>query len=241
MVENATFIALSKQMALRSKMDIVANNVANTDTPGFMTQNMQFREYVEQPKGQEDPMSFIWDYQQFHSTEKGPIKQTGNTFDIALQGPGFFGVQGADGPLYTRAGDFNVNAQGTLVTPEGRPVMSQGGGQIQIPADAGNVTITEDGTISTDDGAIGQLMVQEFDNIQSLKPRGDNLYTTDAEGQAAQNTRVLQGKLEGSNVSSVKQMSKMIEVSRSYQSVKSMISDEHDRQQRMIRTLTRSS
>lgn len=238
-MENASYIGLSKQMAMRSKMDMTSNNLANMSTPGFMGQNMLFKEYISEPRDAQDPITMVQRIGQYNTVDKGPIKQTGNPLDLALQGPGFFGVQTqGGGTAYTRAGNFTLNAEGTLVTSDGRQVQSAGGGPVVIPPDAKNIFVTETGAISTDQGGIGQIMVQEFDNLQSLKPAGNGLYETDEEGIPAEGTQVLQGALEGSNVNPINEVTKMIDILRTYQSTQRMLSDEHERQRTMIRRLS---
>src|SRR5687768_13684666 len=103
-MENSILVGFSHQMALKQQMDTIANNVANMSTPGYRAQNMVFTEYLAKPKGIEHPLSMVMDYGQFQSTEAGPMQRTGNPLDVALEGPGYFGVQTPEGVMYTRAG-----------------------------------------------------------------------------------------------------------------------------------------
>ncbi len=239
-MENAIFIGLSRQIVLRTNMDIVANNIANMTTPGFRGQNMVFEEYISDPRGADDPISMVYDYGQYQLTTPGPVKNTGNPLDAALNGPGFFGIQTPDGIKYTRAGNFELNALGELVTPSGYPVADAGGGTITIPEDAKEVKIADDGFVSTDQGAIAQIMVMEFDNVQELDPVGNNLYTTEAAGKPAENTVVKQGMVEGSNVNSIVETTRMIDILRNYQSMQQMLQSEHERQRTAIQRLSRT-
>ncbi len=245
-MENTAFIGLSKQIALRTQMNVIANNVANLSTPGYRAQNMVFTEFVEKPPGKhdslgkQDPVSMVLDYGHYQVTAPGPMKFTGNDLDVALEGPGYLGVEAPDGEkTYTRAGSFQVNTLGELVTGRGHKVMSEGGGTITIPADAGKVRIAEDGSVATEDGEIGKLMMVEFENLQDLKASGDGLYRTEEEGTPATNTRAIQGMLEGSNVQPVLEMTRMIDVLRAYQSTQRMLQSEHDRQRTMLQRLSR--
>ncbi len=237
-MENPVYIGLSKQMVLQSQMDLLSNNIANMNTPGYRAQNMLFEEHISAPEGGGDPLSMIVDFGQYHVTRPGPVKITGNPFDVALNGPGYFGVETPGGTRYTKAGSFETNALGELVTPAGYPVAGAGGGSIIIPKDAGQVKISADGTLSSPDGEIGKLMVVEFENPQSLKPEGDNLYMTDEEGTPSVETTVTQGAIEGSNVQSVREMTEMIRVMREFQMVQRSIQNEHDRQRKVIQRLT---
>lgn len=240
-MENSLYVGLSGQVALESKMAIVANNVANMATPGFRGQNAVFKEYISDQKRMKEDVSLVYDYGQYQMTDPGPIKLTGNPLDVALVGPGFLGIQTPEGVQYTRAGNFALNQSGDLVNSRGMKVAGQGGGTISVPADAKYVTIDQTGIVSTDQGQIGTLMVSEFDDYQKLDPQGNGLYKTDEASKPASETKVLQGKLEGSNVSPVIEMTRMIDVSREYQAVQNMMQNEHERMRTMIQRMSRSS
>lgn len=237
-MENSIFVALSRQVALRTQMSVIANNVANMSTPGYRSQNMVFTEFIEKPRGAGDPLSMVLDYGHYQNSSPGPIRQTGNSLDIALQGPGYIGVTTPDGTMYTRAGAFQLNANGELITGAGHQVAGAGGGPIIIPEGTKEVKITEDGSVTTEEGEIGQIMIVEFENIQELEAMGNGLYKTEATAAPAANTRVMQGMLEGSNVNAILEMTRMIDVLRAYQSTQRMLQSEHDRQRNMIRKLS---
>lgn len=240
-MENSIYIGLSRQLTLQRDMNIVANNIANVNTPGYRGQNLVFEEFVSDPRGADFPIRQVFDYGQYQITKPGPMRQTGNPLDVAVNGPGFLGVQTPDGIKYTRAGNFETNANGELVTPDGFLVADAGGGTITIPGNAKHIMISETGAISTDQGQIAQLMLKEFDNVQKLDPWGSNLYSTDDEGKPAENSKVAQGMLEGSNVEAVLEITRMIEVSREYQSMQRTLQSEHERQRTAIQRLTRGS
>lgn len=240
-MENSLYVGLSSQVVLQENMNIIANNVANLNTPGFRGQNMIFQEFVEKPRGMREDVSLVNDYGQYQVTDPGPVKVTGNPLDVALVGPGFLGIVTPDGVQYTRAGNFAMTADGTLVNARGMPVAGAGGGPITIPPDAKNVYIDNNGAVSTDAGQVGQLMVAEFANYQTLNPAGNGLYTTDQPPVPPTGTTVIQGKLEGSNVQAVVEMTRMIDVLREYQSVQRMIQTEHDRMRTAIQRLSRQS
>lgn len=245
-MENSIYIGLSRQMALSEKMETIANNVANMSTPGYRAQNMVFKEFIQQPTrvlGKEDPpgpISMVMDYGQYQNTESGPVRSTGNPLDVAIQGDGWFGVQTANGLRYTRAGNFTMNADGDLITSNGDKVAGSGGGSITIPSSAKEIRIAQDGTVSTEQGSVGNLMVMTFANDQTLAREGDGLYNTNEQGIPATQSRVMQGMLEGSNVQPVLEMTRMIDVSRAYQATQRMMQDEHDRQRTMIQRLTQN-
>lgn len=228
-MENSVYIGLSKQVVLRENMNIIANNVANVNTPGYRAQNMVFTEYIEDPRYMKEDMSMVLDYGQYQMTDPGSLKQTGNPLDVALVGNGFLGIQTPSGIQYTRAGNLTMDADGILRNARGMAVASTNGGDIVIPADAKEIRIDKKGVISTENGAIDQLMIAEFKNYQELNPAGNGLYTTTEAAIPAEKTTVMQGKLEGSNVQSVVEMTRMIDVLREYQAVQNMMQSEHER------------
>ncbi len=240
-MENTSYVALSRQMVLRNSMDIVANNIANVNTPGFRAQNSIFAERISDPQGTDAPLSFVSEYGQYQNTDPGPLTQTDNPLDIALTGQGFIGVQDSEGKTaYTRAGNFHLDQEGTLLTATGHTVLDDGGSPIEIPDDSTEIKIDEHGIISNQDGEIAQIMIHEFDNEQTLNPVGDSLYVTTEEGHEAENTVVKQGYLEGSNVRAITEMTRMIDILRSYQSTQRLVQTEHDRLREAIQTLTRT-
>lgn len=239
-MENSVYIGLSKQVVLAENMDIIAQNVANLNTPGYRGQNMVFREYIEDPRYMKEDMSLVLDYGQYQKTDPGSIKETGNSLDVALVGKGFLGINTPEGVQYTRAGNFALGPDGVLRNALGMTVASDGGGEINIPLNAREVIIDRNGIVSTDQGEIGQLMVVEFTSDQDLNPAGNGLYTTTAAPLPSEKTQVLQGKLEGSNVQAVVEMTRMIQVHREYQAVQNMMESEHERLRSSTQKLSRT-
>lgn len=228
-MENSVYVGLSKQVVLRENMDIIANNVANVNTPGYRAQNMVFREYIEDPRYMKEDISMVLDHGQYQMTDPGSLKETGNPLDVALIGDGFLGIQTPGGIQYSRAGNLSMDADGIIRNARGMAVASEGGGDLVIPQDAKEIRIDRKGVISTEQGPIGQLMVRKFDNAQELNPAGNGLYETTAAPLPADKTVVMQGKLEGSNVQAVVEMTRMIDVLREYQAVQNMMQSEHER------------
>ncbi len=243
-MENSIFIGLSRQVALRNKMNVIANNVANMSTPGYRAQNIVFSEYVNKspnaPKVPvKDDISQVLDYGQYQVTAPGTMSQTGNQTDVALNGPGYFGAQTPAGVMYTRAGNFEINVLGELVTGAGNPVADEGGGTITIPAGSTEIRIDNKGVISNQDGEISRLMIVEFENEQLLEAQGNGLYKApDGTALEATETVAIQGALESSNVNPILEMTRMIDVLRSYQATQNMLKDEHDRETDMIDRMT---
>ena len=245
-METPTYIALSRQMVLRSQMEVVANNIANASTPGFKAEMMLMSE-VELPAERGVELSYVQDFATARDFSPGALRATGNELDVAIQGDGFFAVQTPDGVRYTRVGRFQLDADGTLVTTQGYPVLA-GGGPVTIDPDDGPVNIAEDGSISTDLALGGQqlqvsgkLDLVDFADRGGLTPVQDNLF--DAKGQQPTEAtgKIAQGMLEQSNVNSVVEMTNMIEVTRNYQAMQRFLDSEHERQRRAINSITSNS
>ncbi|MGH6948704.1 MAG: flagellar basal-body rod protein FlgF [Kiloniellales bacterium] len=236
-MENPGYIALSRQMALARQMEVIANNLANLNTPAFKGEGMLFTEYLEQVPGT-DEVSYVQDIATYRNLSAGPISNTGNPLDVAINGEGHFVVETPAGERYTRNGVFSLDPNGRIVTAQGYPVLGQGGAPLIVPPNAGEIVVAGDGSVSTDIGPLGRLEVVTFDDLDTLAPVGAGLYdAADQEPTPVAQPTVLQGAIEGSNVIGVIEMTNMIETSRSYQSTARLMEGEHDRQLRAIQNL----
>ncbi|HNB27616.1 MAG TPA: flagellar basal-body rod protein FlgF [Alphaproteobacteria bacterium] len=244
-METPTYIALSRQMVLRDQMDVVANNIANASTPGFKAEMMLMSE-VDLPAEHGVKLSYVQDFATARDFSPGPLRATGNSLDLAVQGNGFFAVQTPDGTRYTRVGRFQLDSNGLLVTSQGYPVLA-GGSTVTIDPDDGPVNIAEDGSISTDRATggqqqqvIGKLDLVDFADPHALKPAPDNLFIADGQPTAATG-KIAQGMLEDSNVRPILEMTNLIEVTRNYQAMQRFLDSEHERQRRAINSITSNS
>jgi flagellar basal-body rod protein FlgF len=227
-MDNALYVGLSRQMTLRRELDIVANNIANANTTGFKVEELMVRTEPAKPArtaGGTNPVKFVLDDGVARDFGQGALSQTGGDFDLALEGQGFFKVGTAGGERYTRDGRFTMNPEGKLVTQNGQSVLDDGGGEILLDPLKGPVNIARDGTVSQGAELIGKIAVVRPTDLASFRKDGDNLYrnTTNDTPQAAPNAAIHQGMLEASNVQSITQITKLIEVSRAYESVAKMM------------------
>jgi flagellar basal-body rod protein FlgF len=228
-MENALLIGLSRQMALGRELDLIANNVANVTTNGFKARASRFREYL-MPVASADsfqradrPLSFVADAGTALDVSAGAVERTGNPLDAAIKGPGFFAVQTVGGERYTRNGAFTIDSQGRLVTSDGNPVLGESGPITLGPQETG-LTIGADGTVSTDQGQRGRLRLVGFANPETLRNEGANLFASPTPAQAAgPNSRIEGGALERSNVRPIVEMSRLIEVNRSYTNIAGLV------------------
>jgi flagellar basal-body rod protein FlgF len=242
-MDNSIYIALSRQTALFRQMDVVANNVANASTDGFRSERVIFNDYVANA-GKRDKISFTQDIGTSTNLEQGPIRRTDRDLDVAIQGKGFFSVATPLGTRYTRSGAFTINQEGNLTTKEGYNVLDQGGQPIAFEEDDKDITIREDGTVtianSTDER--GKIGVVKFENEALLRHTAGGLFTSDEAPQAAELTtdyEVIQGSLETSNVNSIREMTEMIDVSRSVNGVGRFMLDAHELQRRAVSVISR--
>jgi len=235
-MENSVYVGLSRQMALRREMDVVANNIANVNTPAYKAEKMVFREFVKQPE-RDERISLVQDVGLARDLREGPAQPTGNPLDVAIHGEGYFVLDTPLGERFTRHGRFQLDAENRLVTSAGHAVQGPGG-EIILPIDGGDVSIASDGTISNEQGVVGVLRVVNFENEAALRKAANGLYT--AEDQAPQDVaraNLSQGMIEGSNVQSIIELTRMMQVSRSYQSAGRFLEKEDERITQMITTL----
>jgi flagellar basal-body rod protein FlgF len=231
-----SYVALSSQMALQRQMDVLSNNIANSSTPAFRGERLVFAEYLARASGN---ASMVQDVGMARDTRQGPLTRTGNSLDLALKGEGYFVVDTPTGPRETRNGRFQLGPQGELVTSEGYTVHGESVQPVTLPADAADVTIGRDGTISTAQGEAGKIQVVRFEDDRALVPAANGLYVTDAQPQPAADTAVLQGMVEESNVQPIVEMTRLMQVARSFAFSKEMVDGEHDRLKNAIDKLSR--
>ena len=241
MIENAQLISLSRQMALQRQMDVVANNMANINTTGFKGEQLLFEEYIMPVARDKDfpnldqPLSYVQDWATIHDMAGGAMVQTGSELDVGLNGDGFFAIQTPAGERYSKAGAFQLSANGTLVDASGNPVLGQGG-PIQFGPEENSILIAADGSVSSSAGPKGRLRLVEFDNPQALTRDGDNLWSGGTP-VAATNTRAMQGFIEKSNVSGVSEMAEMIKVTRAYESAANLAQKQDELRRTAIQRL----
>lgn len=236
MIENTAYIVLSRQTAMRRQMDVIANNIANMGTTAFKSAQMLFEEFlVEGDAG--NKMSFVTDIGTARNLTEGEFMRTQNPLDLAIRGRGYLVVETDEGERYTRNGSLRVDAEGFLTTTYGHKILDNTGRAIQLDPNDPTLTVARDGALTGGQGPIGRLAVVTFENEQSLEQVGAGLYKTDGDPEPAEDATVEQGMLENSNVEPILEMTRMIELSRNYQSTNTMINREDDVRRRAIERL----
>lgn len=249
-MENTLLVGLSRQMTLERQLDVVANNIANVNTAGFKADNTLFEEYLNTGAhednfvGTDRRVSYVQDRGTFRDLTPGPVEITNNPLDVMIDGPAYLAVQTPAGERYTRDGHMHLNNLGQVVTAEGYPVLTTNG-PILIQQTEHDINISPDGTITSVDGTNrtdtqhGRLRLVSFADAQKLLKEGSNLYSAGGAGAAQQDTKsmVRQGFVEQSNVNSVVEMSRMMEVSRAYSQISTLLQQQGDLQKNAIQAL----
>lgn len=211
--------------ARQDAIDVIANNLANASTSGFKADNAFFQAYQNAVDGitpgtemeQVDKSVRLEAAKTDFSS--GAVRETGRDLDVALDGEGFFVVQTRAGERYTRNGSFTLSSDGQLVTHEGDRVIGQGG-PITIPP--GAITFDEQGNISVDAQQVGSLRVVRFPRNDLLMKEGNNVFSLSDPAvtpSPAVSTRVVQGRLESSNVNPMREMALMMKYMREFESL----------------------
>ena len=234
-MSNAIYAALARQTGLMTEMQVVANNLANSSTTGYKSDRAIFAEFVAGTRNNLADLSMGTLAGHEFDLEQGGLRFTNGPFDLAIQGEGYFLIETPQGERLTRAGHFQLNAESELITDTGFRVLNAGGGAIQIPEEATNVSIAGDGTISFDGQIIDQVGVVEPEG--QLSRAGDAMFAAEEGFQPVEEPRVVQGALEQSNVSPVLEIARMIEVQRAYEAGQALIEREDDRIAKFISTL----
>jgi len=241
-MEDTTYIALSRQMALTRKLEVLANNMANTNTTAYKSDEMLFREYLVPTRSTKhtvgDKVSFVQDTGLLRNTQEGPLTKTGNPLDLAIHGDSYFQVETEAGMRYTRSGHFRTDEAGMLVDAKGDAVMDGSDRPIIFSPNETNITITPDGTVATDTGIIAKIKSVRFDNPQNMRRIGDGLYDSVDDPIVVDRPNIVQGMLEESNVSPVMEMTNLISVTRDYESTQKIIEAESTRRQQALQVLS---
>jgi flagellar basal-body rod protein FlgF len=239
-MENLALIGLSRQIALHRELEVVANNIANLNTTGYKSDGSVFHEFLMPVahaghfQGSDRRLSFVHDRATWHNFSGGPVRQTGNPLDVSIDGDAFLVVQTPRGERYTRNGALQLNAQGELVTASGDRVLGDGG-PIQFQPTDSQISINPDGTITVKeagnaalDSQRGRLRLVRFEQVATLLKDGASMFRA-PDGTAplplptGSNVRVIQGTIEQSNVSPVIEMARMIELTRTYTQIATLL------------------
>ena len=234
-MSNAIYAALTRQDGLLREMQVIANNMANSSTTGFKSNHAIFAEHIAAVGDQSESLSMGSLAGHNFDLSQGGMKHTGGQFDLAIHGDGFFVLDTPAGERLTRSGAFQLSAEGNLVDAFGHQVQGAGGGAIAIPQEVTRVSIAPDGTISSGEEILGQVAVVMPDG--ELNQEGGTMFAAPNGHQPIEEPSVIQGTLEQTNVSSILEVSRLIEVQRAYEAGQTLIEKEDDRINQLIKTI----
>lgn len=203
------------------RLETVAANLANASTPGYKRAIPAFSAVLEEAASVGEQDGTTGDAEGFGfmvDRSQGPLRQTGRRLDLAIYGKGFFVVATPRGERYTRKGRLYADPYGEVTDASGNPFLGKDG-PLNLPADAGDVVVSEGGQLTADGRSVGQLLLVEPDESARLIPEGDGLYRIEgARPGPAVGSSVVQGSIEDSNVKPMRELVQMIELMRSYES-----------------------
>ena len=225
-MENATYTLLAGRVGTFNKLNVIANNIANSNTNGFRKDTMVFNQYVVKDIKGDNVMPY--DVANTVDFTQGSLSITSRPLDVAISGRGLFMVETPLGVRYTRNGNFLLNNEGVLVNSNGYKVLTADGGEIAIDGNLDTAPfIASDGSIRLGEANFGTIGIVDFNNYQKMKKTLEGLLETDEVPQIAQPARVVQGMLESSNVNSITEMTDMIAVQRYVGMTSNLINDLH--------------
>lgn len=250
MSTKGVYTAVSGAMAQSSRLDTIANNLANANTTAFKKDKQVFNEYVTAYEKMPDTMevprvpasvesfydmnggdkAFVDSAGTYTNFSQGNLKSTGSTLDVAIEGKGFFEIMSPQGVRWTRNGSFQIDSTGRLVTKEGYPVLREGTGdpaQRTIQLSDRNVTIAEHGGVYQGDNQVAKLSVVNFTDPDQIQKQGNSLYKLKENSTvtpiASNEARLHQGFVEGSNVNVVEEMTDMITAQRLFETTQQAV------------------
>lgn len=225
----------------QKRLDIISNNLANSATVGYKEENVtsrSFKDYmvvkirdgsnafIDEQIGTFNPGVKIGET--YMDWGQGSLRETGNTYDLAIEGNGFFTMRVTDANgnssiKYTRCGTFKCTADGYIVDADGNHLQGSGG-DIQVPVDAREIVIKNDGSIFADNQLVDTVQLTDFEDYNYLELYGDNMYNAvDGATTIDSTAAIQQGYTEQSNVNVISEMVSMITITRAYEAGQKMI------------------
>ena len=242
-MDNALYVGLSRQMTLQRQLDIAANNLANVDTAGFKVESLMLQSdpLTPQRAPRFGPVKYVLDDGLARDFKQGALEKTGNTYDLAVEGPGYFQVQTPNGVRYTRDGRFGVDTSNQLVDGQGNPVLDASGSPISFDPKKGAPTISKTGLITQDGQTGGKVGVVRFASLSGMSKDGDNYMTSAETPTPAPDAAIRQGVVEHSNVSPVLEVTSLIDITRAYERVANMMNSTQDLSRSAIERLGKAA
>ena len=223
-MESSLYVAVAAQRNMQKQLTVIANNIANMNTTGFRTENVDFKSIVSQQPNED--VYFPTAAKLYPSLEQGALEPTGNPLDVALTGSGWFSIATPQGPAYTRDGRFQISGLGELQTLQGFPVLDAGGSPIQLDPRSGPPDITADGRVLLNSRLVANIGVFEVSQDQLESRFTNSAFFASSPGIPLAldgNNAVKQGFVENSNVNPIKELANLIAITKGFESATSMI------------------
>ncbi len=238
-----TYVALSRLVAQQRSMDVTAMNLANANTPGFKAERTVFSDWISKQDGPGLPqggktVAFTQDRATYREQQAGAIEHTGNPFDLAVSGPGYFTVDTAQGPRLTRAGRFTPLADGRIGDVDGNALLDKAGRPIRLSGNETQITVNGDGSVNSENGPVGTIGIVQPSDVNRMTAEGGRLLRADTPTAAVTAPHLVQGAIEGSNVQPILELTRMMADLRSFEFTSQFVQSEADRQQSSIDKLT---
>jgi flagellar basal-body rod protein FlgF len=226
-MNSGMYAALSGNLTAMKRLDALANNLANVNTPGFKRDSLRFERVLstagsQSVDGSVEPPDLVSEAYAIDYSS-GLIKRTDNTLDLAIDGDGFFVVNTPEGKAYTRQGNFRLDKSGKLVTVDGLEVLGSGG---PITINGGNVSFDTQGKIMVEGVETGAIKIVDFPKPYDLRKLGGGLFVPNDPNvtpQASGSVSLRQGHLESSNVNAITEMVSLIDASRSFETCQRVV------------------
>jgi flagellar basal-body rod protein FlgG len=218
------YVTVAGKFVNEKRLDIISNNIANSLTAGYKAVKPVFSmvSNADTSTGDGSPLknAYVGIYDTFIDFSDAAVIDSGSSFDMAIIGNGYFVIQGENGNLYTRNGQFTVDSRNRLVTMSGDPVMGKGG-EINIDATGGNnILIENDGSIYLGKDLIDTVKIVDFQDKKGLRPVGKSYFMNENEAEPEITPdlySIRQGSYEGSNVNIFREMIDLIQTMRAYE------------------------
>lgn len=228
---------LGRQSGLLREMNAIAQNIANANTTGYRSGGIMFSEFVVDTGNGNPSVSLANANVQTTNLMQGALAPTDGTFDLAIEGEGFFVVDRGGQQMLTRAGVFTTGPDGGVLTPEGDALLDAGGAPVFVPPGAGDIHVGRDGTVSADGQPLAQIAVVIPQEPDRLSRNAGTLFEAGGGFDPVENPRVLQGFLEASNVNPVLEVARMISVQNAYELGQNFMTQEDERVRSIFRLM----
>ena len=241
-MQNGLYVAVSAQVALERRLETIADNIANMNTVGYRATGVSFE--TEMVRAGDTAMNYVSSGADYLSLRIGGLVKTDNSLDFAIQGDGWFGIKTPSGVAYTRDGRTRIDESGTLRTLNGDPILDAGGAPILVDVGGGPLVVSADGMITQNGRHVGAIGLFAIDPNAKLRRAQNSGVIPDKPAKAILDfTRagVVQGAVESSNVDPVKEMTRLIEITRVFDGIAAESPQSEGSVQDAIKTLGSAS